>query len=102
MSDASLASSENFGGLVQQTLRQSGVLPLSSPYSETEMAAVLFMKLDTSTLTPQERCALLEQISDAFADQSISNDELNSIWTAAGPQPWLMENAYSPYGAGAT
>lgn len=90
VSNASLASSEQFGGLVQQTLRQSGILPLSSPYSEIEIAAALFMRLDTSTLSPQQRYALLEQITRAVEDNNVSNDELNSIVAAAGPQPWMI------------
>jgi hypothetical protein len=92
VSDASLASSDHFATLVQQTLRQSGMLPINnlSGGGGANLNAVVvqaLMMIDTSTLSPQERFALLEQISEAASDQNLSLDELNSIFANAGPQP---------------
>jgi hypothetical protein len=91
VSDASLSSSDQFGRLVQQTLRQSGMLPFndqsgSGLASVNAMGIQALMMLDTSALSSEQRLALLEQISDAAEDQNFSIDELNSIFAAAGPQ----------------
>ncbi len=101
-----VVAASQFGMYVREILQASGMLSLNgSPNNNqfgvlgmspgTRVAMALTM-LDTSALTSEGRVALLEMISAAVEDQNITNDEINEILRAAGPQSNGVRSMFLP------
>jgi hypothetical protein len=87
VSDASLAGSNHFGSLVQQTLQRSGMLsggPNPNASAVEQHQVVMLMSLDVSALSPDQRLRLLERIATASRDKVIDSTEMRDIMSMAG------------------
>ena len=89
ISNASLASPDQFGSLVQQTLQRSGISVggrtqgWNPGFLQTHQASML-MTLDVSGLSPDQRLRVLEKIATASRDEVIDSTEMRDIMNAAG------------------
>ncbi len=77
-----LSSSTGFDGLIQRTLRSSGVSLVTNPNSggDNRYTILGLLTMDTSKLdTPAKRFEVLDMISRAASDKTISQAELRNI-----------------------
>jgi hypothetical protein len=82
VSNSELSRSSGFDGLIQRTLRQSGVALVSNEPSggDNRYTILSLLTMDTSKLdTPAKRFEVLDMISRAAGDKTISQAALSNI-----------------------